>query len=161
MDIQKVSSVLDKWFVFQEWSAYSPQPRTFTDTVDGYAFIKIYDDFKEFLKENDHYLEDSEGEGDALVEVVLSDKEKFKEFLEHRLNLSSFYEIRYEDVQEPFIYGTCNGVIEPKDYFQPIKNVSNENDVILFINEVLSDIGQVTTPRGLRNQYEVLEIEDR
>lgn len=151
-----IQNVLDEWFVIREWSANKVDPRVFTDKLKEFGSFTIYENFRDFLNNNEYLFEDSEW----TIDSILSGKENFSEFIDQNLNVSAFHEIRYEDAEKPFLYATANEVIEPKDYFVLLENIKDEDDLIVFVNDVLENLGQVTHSQGLKNKYEVVGIDE-
>lgn len=151
-----IQNVLDEWFVIREWSANKVDPRVFTDKLKEFGSFTIYENFRDFLNNNEYLFEDSEW----TIDSILSGKENFSEFIDQNLNVSTFHEIRYEDAEKPFLYATAYEVIEPKDYFILLESIKNEDDLIVFVNDVLENLGQVTHSQGLKNKYEVVGIDE-
>jgi hypothetical protein len=157
--MENLQETLKGWFKFKEWSAHKKQPTEFVDTLDAFIWIDTYNNFKDFLLHNDIYLEDPEGEHLDINEV-LSTKERFSEFKDNQFNLSLSNDIEFEQINEPVIYAQVKGIIEPQDHFITLSTIKTVDDLLAFINEVLTDVGEVTHYTGLKNKYEVIGIDN-
>lgn len=61
------------------------------------------------------------------------------------------------DKEKPILIGEANTFENPV-HFEAIENIKNESDLINFINDVLSDLGEVTHSTGIKNEYEVVGL---
>ena len=157
MDKQAIERILDSWFRFKEWNSFKKEPIYFESTLEDFATFKIYMNFKEFLLDHDFYLENDEERLD--IDVILSNQDSFKQFVEERLFMSEFYGLHYENINLPFLFGEAKKDVEPVLYFEYLDDINDEADLISFINEVLSDLGEVTHSTGVKPQYEVIGVD--
>lgn len=156
--MKNLQETLNGWFNFNEWSSYQNQPKEFSSQLSEFLSFKIYSNFKEFLTNNDHYLVDFDG-NDININEVLSSKENFSEFVENQFNFSSLYDISYEQINEEILYAQAYDTTEPRDFIELVSNIKSENDLLVFLNEVLTDCGEVTHSTGIKNKYEVTGID--
>lgn len=154
-----LNDVLKGWFKFNEWSAYKNDATEFENTLDKFGQFDIYTNFKEFLKYNPIYLENDETGQIIDIKQALSNEENFNEFMQQQFNQSSWHEMTYENIDKPFLFGQINDSTEPTEHFISLEEIRNENDLIVFINEVLNDLGEVTHSTGRKNKYEVVSID--
>lgn len=158
--MKNLPEILKGWFKFKEWSSYQNQPNEFSEQLSKFGKFTVYNNFKELLMNMPIYLEDYEGNGnDYAIDDVLSSQEKFDNFIESQFNFSRFHTITFDRINEPVLYAQASDTTEPLDFIVLVENIKTENDLIVFIDEVLRDIGEVTHSTGLRNKYEVISID--
>lgn len=151
-----VQEILDGWFDFNEWTSYQRDPKPFSNTLEEFGIFAIYNNFQEFLKEQDHYLIDADGE-EIQIKDVLKDEESYNTFLEQQFNLHSYNRLDFQDINKPFLFGKANES-DTSDNLELLENLNEEYQILGFINDVLKDIDEVTHASGVKNKYEVIGI---
>lgn len=156
-NMKNLQEVLNGWCTFNGWSSYQREPKVFSNKLNEFGTFKVYNNFTEFLKDNDHFLVDDDG-NELDVNRIISNEEEFTSFLENQLNPSPLFTLSFECINEPFLFGRADSS-DPNEYFELVSNMKNEKDVLLFVNKVLTDCGEVSHASGRKNQYEVVSIE--
>lgn len=155
--MENIQEALEGWFEFKHWSRYRNASKDFEDDLSEFGTFQIYDNFKDFLQNNDHWLLDSDGELINIDEILLNE-DSFNKFRESHLEMDSFNEIKYQDINKPVLYGEASASHEVRTHFISVDNIKDESDLIGFINDVLKDLGEVTHSTGLKNEYEVVKL---
>lgn len=160
MEVAQIKEFFGSWFNFKEWRSYINEPYKFVNRLDEFGVFEVYNNFKEFLEDNQNWIDDVNyelQEKDSKqyeVSEILENKDVFCMFVD-RLN-TGFDSLEYKNINKPFIYVRVYDTTEAIEFFELAENIKSEDDLIIFINNVLSDIEKVTHSSGLKNKYEVV-----
>lgn len=155
MNKNQVEESLKELYDMKSWSSVKNEPREFNNFLNEFGSFEVYNNYRDFLETNDYYLYDFEGE-EIEVEDVLSSKENYEQFVENHMNASYLNTIQYEDINKEMLFGLAKDTTEPHENFVLLEELKTESDLVSFVNDVISDHGEVTHSSGLKSQYEVI-----
>lgn len=149
----------------REWNLIGTIKKESNKDINDLLDIAYYSDFFDFVKSNFLYLEELEEllEGpdkknekklEKYLQGIMKTEETFHLFMEENvLSLNLETQLSYAEAKHPFLSGVCLTCLEGNQHFLPIKKIKTEDDLIYFANEILKDLGEVTTSKGAGNQY--------
>jgi len=153
-----IQEILKGDFQFKQWSSHKSAPKEFENDLSKFGTFEIYKTFGEFLRENDHFLEDEKGQLLEL-DVILGSPKNFYEFLENHMQIADNEGPNPNELHQPIVYGRIDDLnTEVKEHFIQLYDINDESDLLNFINDTLKDFGEVTHSTGLKNEYEVVGI---
>ena len=156
MNVETLNKIINSDFKFKQYSSYRSETLDFENNISEFGNFVIYDDFKSFLQDNEHFIETEEG---LLLDVdyIVENEHNFKMFMFIECFMShGTGNLSFNDVSKPIIYGKA---YDSEHYhLESIESFENTDDVLTFINEVLKDLGEVTHSTGVKNEYYVTDI---
>lgn len=152
MNIEKQ---LNGWFKFHKYSSYKVKREEFENKLDEFGTFKVYDNFEQFLLDNDYLLEDQDGDIMTVNDFISN---SFTEYMDNSIMVNNFNTLDFYNKDKPFIFGEARANSETYHHFASLEHIASKRDLLGFINDVLKDLGEVTHATGTRNEYEVVDF---
>lgn len=132
-----------KWEIYEWQNIYMVKKHL--EYLDSFAEFSVYPNLEAFLKQNKNI---------PILNEVLDNKKQYYSFLHEDLNVNNYYRVEFEDRNKPIIHGYANKY----HHFTTIEKLRDREDLKLFINAVLMDLGVIKSEFGSRPKFEVQKV---